>query len=221
MRVESRGLRRLLAGCVLTGLLLAAAPAGATLTGLSGLLTVPTADVLPQGGLEAGIHFVGEDGKESIDRLVAGFAMGAIENVEAGLTNLRKKGSWGEFELALKGLFLAETARNPGVAVGFEPSRAFVVASKRISPRLRVHAGYGYGEEDGLFGGASFALTTASAARSALRAPTITAMAEYTRAGVNVGARLVFSPTLSADVGILDLEGSNEWIAGVSYRRSF
>lgn len=216
------GVRRLVAGSVLMGLLVAALPAGAgTLSGLSGLLTVPTADVLPWGGLEAGVHLAGKGAHGAGDRIVVTVVSSPMDNVEVGLTNLRRKDHFGEFELALKGLVFAETANQPGVAAGFDPGWAFVVASRRVAPRVRIHAGYGYGEHKGFFGGASIALSTASTANSALRTPAVTAMAEYTPAGANVGARLIFTPFLSADVGLMDLGGSEEWIAGVSYRRSF
>lgn len=208
------GLRRSLQGFFAAALLFAASvqPAvAATFTGVSGMLTVPTADVLPEGAIEGGIRLVGDD-------MTAAIALGALPNVEVALNNVSETAGIEEIGFAVKGLVFAETAREPGVAAGFESERAYIVVSKRLAPRFRAHAGYAYGERSGVFGGASYALATASSGRSALRVPATTAMFEYTPDGLNVGARMVFAPALSVDVGLMDLE---DLVLGVSLRSVF
>lgn len=183
----------------------------ATFTGVSGMLTVPTADVLPEGAIEGGIRFVD-------DAMTAAIALGVMPNVEVALNNVSESGGVDQLGLAIKGLVFAETSREPGFAVGFERERAYLVFSKRLAPRFRAHAGYAYGDDGGVFGGASYALNTASSGRSAVRVPATTAMFEYTPKGIHAGARMVFAPSLSVDIGLLDLK---DLVLGVSLRSVF
>lgn len=187
---------------VMTGAAQAASVSGAT-----GLIYVPTADTLAERQAEISVRYM--DGK-----LSSSLMYGVFDQIEIGVNNIRATGDPSELGLVLKGTAVQETADRPAIAVGFETGQSYVVASKRLAQRLRAHAGFGYGDLDGLFAGVSFVLSTTTGAGS----PATTVLAEYTPQGLNAGVRMVFSPLISVDVALVDLK---ELSAGVALRTRF
>lgn len=209
-QVQSKAapLRALALFALAAGVVLAALPASAgTISGATGLIDVPSADVLGEGELELGVRYTGGE-------LGLSAVYGIWDEVEVGVNNTRA-GEHG-VGFVFKGVLLRETDSLPAVAIGLENGRSYAVASKRVAPRVRLHAGYGAGQMQGLFAGISYALTTVRAGGAGV--PATTLFGEYTPKGLNAGARLVFSPTVSADIALLDLK---EAAAGVNFRLSF
>ena len=180
----------------------------ATVSGATGLIYVPTADTLGEREAEIGVRYV--DG-----RLSSSFMYGVLDQVEVGVNNIRSNGDPSQLGFVLKGNVFTETVERPALAVGFETDRSYVVASKRLTPRLRGHAGFGQGKLNGAFAGASLVLNTTSGGRVT---PTTTLLAEYTPRGLNAGMRLVFSPLISVDLSLIDLD---ELSFGVALRTRF
>lgn len=177
--------------------LLAAHPAAAaTATGSSGLIHTPSADTLETGDVELGVRYTG-------NKLSASLTWGIAERIEIGVNSLEKGGTLSDLGLFVKGAVFEETADRPAVAVGFETGQSYVVVSKRLAPRVRAHAGYGSGALDGVFAGVSVALNTTS---NRAGAPVTTVLAEATKHGLNAGLRMIFSPSISLDVALIDLE---------------
>ena len=184
-------------------------PAGAaTLTGASGLIYIPSADTLGTGDAEIGVRFT--DGK-----LTTSLTYGVFERIEVGINNVKKGAEPAGLGLVLKGAVFEETAERPAVAVGFETGQSYVVVSKRLAPRVRAHAGFGSGELEGLFAGVSLVVSTTS---SGSISPATTLLAEVTPEGLNAGVRMVFSPVVSVDLSLIDLEKLS---AGVALRTRF
>lgn len=170
-----------------------------TLSGSTGLITLGTADTLSVGTAELGF-------RQYRHHLTVTGMYGMLPDVEVGLQMPLVNGGLDEVGLVLKGVVAAETASTPGVAIGFEPEKSYIVASKRLLPRLRFHAAYLHGDVKGPAAGLAYSVNTASLSPSAISPPATTLMAEYTPAGVNVGARLLFGTLLSIDVALMDLE---------------
>ena len=183
----------------------------ATVTGATGLVTLPTADVLPDGSLEVGARYA-----DDVLGLTAVY--GAFGDAEIGINTLRTDVEPAGIGIVLKGVLLHETASSPGVAIGFESGRGYVVASKRLAPRVRLHAGYLFGERPGPGAGIAYSFTTVSVSQSVLSSPATTLFAEYTPDGLNVGARFLFGPSSSVDVGLLDMR---RLTAGAAFRWTF
>lgn len=182
-----------------------------TLTGGTGLIEVPSADVLSQREAEIAVHYFD-------NRYGASVAFGAFDGVEIGVNNVRIGPAPTRIGVLIKGVVAQESAKSPGVAVGLETGESYVVASKRLLPRLRVHAGFGYGDMNGLFGGISYALTTTAVNSGGIGAAATTVLAEHTPNGNNLGFRMVVSPQFAFDIALRNL---NEATATVSFRTSF
>ena len=83
-------------------------------------------------------------------RLSSSFMYGVFDQIEIGVNNIRANGDTSDLGIVLKGTAVQETADSPAIAVGFETGQGYVVASKRLAPWLRGHAGFGYGDLEGL-----------------------------------------------------------------------
>lgn len=181
-----------------------------TLSGASGLIETPSADSIGEGEFEVAVRAV--DGE-----FVASVLYGPMEHVEIG-ANTYARGEPLDVGIVIKGVILEEGARQPGVALGFETNRSYVVVSKSLAPGFRGHAGYGFGDLDGLFGGISYALNTTSVSTGGAGMPLTTLMAEYTSSGLGAGVRLLFSPAISAEAA---LTSDGDLAAGLILRTHF
>lgn len=187
------------------------AVAGTTVKGPSGLLTVPTADTLPAGGISLAYHL--DDGKG-----IGSFAYGLTPGIEAGLLTGPKETKLG---LHAKVALSQESSNLPGVAVGLCDESLYMVASKRLAGiGVRGHVGVGTSDYDGLFLGVSKMfnpVTIDSGAKSQGMPATLFAM-EYVKDGFNVGADVLLSPQVRIKVASRDLK---HLILGVDFRMSF
>lgn len=184
-------------------------PVGAaTVSGATGLIFVPTADTLPVGEAEIGVRFVDE-------RLTSSFTYGIFDQIEIGINNVHGGKDSSRIGFILKGTVFTETQDRPALAVGFETDQSYIVASKRLTPTIRGHVGYGIGDLDGLLAGVSMVVNTTTSGRFT---PATSILAEFTPKGLNAGMRLVFSPMISVDLALLDLD---EFAAGVAIRTRF
>lgn len=180
----------------------------ATVSGATGLIYVPTADTLATGEAEIGVRYV--DG-----RLSSSFTYGVFDQIEIGVNNVRRNGDPSQLGLVLKGNVFSETSDRPALAVAFETGQSYIVASKRLAPRLRGHLGYAHGRLDGLVAGASLVLNTTTGGGLT---PATSFLAEVTPRGLNAGMRLVFSPLVSVDLALVDLDDLS---VGVALRTRF
>lgn len=183
---------------VMTGAIaFVAASAGAgTISGATGLIEVPSADVLANGDLELTVRYLdGEFGLAAV--------YGILDDVEVGINNIRT-GSDAGVGFVFKGTIHRETNDRPAIAIGLESGQSYATVSKRLVPGVRLHGGYGIGRIKGLFAGVSYTLSTVS--RGGAASPPTTLYGEYTSRGLNVGARMVLSPVISADFALMDLK---------------
>lgn len=207
---------------------LEAAPAGAepSVDGSTGLIFVPSADVLPSGNFSLGFHLV-----QSVNYLA--FNFGLVENLEIGADSVFIQGETSATFLNVKYRFLPERKDAPALALGVkalnEESRiVYLVASKTL-PELagvRGHLGLGTGDQ-GLFLGISKVLNPVSVRPSGKKSewygglPPTTLLAEFAggkEGGVNLGARLEVSPGLQLGAYLLDLRDA---MIGLSYTSRF
>ncbi|MGQ9525708.1 MAG: hypothetical protein ACUVTZ_12835 [Armatimonadota bacterium] len=136
-------------------------------SGYSGLILVPTADVVQAGQYAAGAFILNQRPGRYTTYLGQ---FGASRGLEVGLTSIRLRGGDRETVLNAKYQFQRERRGRAAIACGiYDPtdevdSTAYFVASKTIRTRgkaiqsLRVHVGAGGGLLDGVFAGVSVEL---------------------------------------------------------------
>lgn len=189
--------------------MIAGAPAGATtVSGATGLIFVPTADTLPVGDVEIGVRYIDE-------KIASSVTYGIFDQIEIGINSVHGNKDSSELGFVLKGTVFTETQDRPALAVGLETDQSYIVASKRLTPSIRAHVGYGIGDMEGLLAGVSLVVNTTTSGRFS---PATSILAEMTPKGLNAGLRLVFSPLISVDLALLDL---SDFAAGVAIRTRF
>jgi|GEM_PF-506078 len=189
-------LRVLAAALVALALWVAAAvpAAAAVVSGTTGLLQVPSADVLPEGRLRLAAGF---DGKG----LVPSVTYGVFPALEAGVSSR----SSGNAFVRVKFAVATETAAAPGLAVGLEDDSLYAVLSRRLSsPGMRVHVGIGSGRPGPVFAGLEYRLRSVAVTRAdaAAVAPAVTLLVDYDGRAVALGARLDFATGLTVSGGV-------------------
>lgn len=183
---------------LIMALAMGSATAG-TISGASGLITIATADSLSPRVAELAL-------REYRDHLAVTAMYGIMPDAEVGVHMPLADHDLDELGLVMKGIVAHETSSTPGIAIGFETGQSYIVASKRLAPRLRFHGAYLHGDVQGPAVGLAYTLSTSTVSRSAVPAPMTTLLAEYTPNGVNVGARMIFGTLFSVDVALLDME---------------
>lgn len=213
-------MRRVNAGAVLLAVLLlttaSAWAAQPSLIGPTGLLTVPTADVLGIMDWNVGATQVWADG--GADESVMFASLGLLPKLEIGVSRFEPENVEAETLINAK-LHLLSLPGQFSVAAGMidvtdqVERSAYVVASHTLGAGVltphgqisepRVHFGIGGGQFDGLLAGIS-----ATVARKA------DVMAEYNGEEFNVGVRWPLLPRVSVTVATLDT--FDDLAAGVS-----
>lgn len=187
---------RLMVAGLLTLAASGAALAAPASSGLSGQLEIPTADVIDHNTLS--VVIAGERGQVG-----GGVDFGVYPGVEVGAQVHPHAGSTSQLAPFGKLRLLAESSQAPSVAVGLDDAAVFGVASKAISPNMRLSLGYGNGWINGLFAGVSMALNPVTIqGASGLPKPSTTLMFEYVAQRVDAGVRLTFAPGLNIDLGL-------------------
>ncbi|BAS28897.1 hypothetical protein LIP_3068 [Limnochorda pilosa] len=190
------------------------AAASGTTSGLTGLVEVKTADVLPPQAVRLSLYYdsAGADFEPAV-------AFGILPGLEVAVNGSTAEGKLG---LGAKIGLLAETARQPGLALGFtwggadDPS-FFGTISKRLSSLWRLHGGVATSRTAVLpFVGVSGLLNPVQAGDGA-GLPPITLLIEADPS-LQVGTRFNLARGLDATLAIRDLKSLQ---AGLGYQTSF
>jgi len=189
--------------------------AGGTTSGLTGLVEVKTADVLPPESLRFSLYY---------DSHSAAFqpavAFGILPGLEVAVNGSSGGPDGdGEMGLAAKIGVLAETSDLPGLALGFtwgggDTPSFFGTLSKRLGSLWRLHGGLTTVEGNPFFIGLSGLLNPVQTGGGF---PPTTLIIEADR-DLRVGARFNLAAGLDATVAIRDL---NSFQMGVGYQTSF
>jgi hypothetical protein len=201
-----------------------AAQAAPSFYGYTGLVFTPTADTLDANEFNLAAFAIDYDQTGRADIYSA--QMGVRDGLEAGVVRVKPHSESGETLLSAKYRIQPEDDKHAGVAVGvFDPTNeidatAYVVGSKTLGSyrafgkevtSLRVHGGFGGGQLDGLFLGASAGL-----------GDRLLVMAEFVQTGgdstVNFGARLAVTSEVRVHAAISDEIDS---ALGISYNKMF
>ena len=189
--------------------------------GYTGLLRVPTADVLAPRAFNLGFNTIDVAGDNQTNAFGNyGFPAG----FEAGIDRIKNGDS--DTLLNAKYQFRAETVARPAAAAGIidatgeEQRTIYVVGSKSIlgPPRLfagevtnlRLHVGLSAGGLDGVLAGASVTLGNR-----------LTLIAEYDSDNWNAGGRLYLVSGLRAHVAWFDIGGEDDFGLGISFQHPF
>lgn len=208
----NRFARRLVVSMALVFALGGAVPAlaaGLDASGATGLMTIPTADVVGAGRLALGYHTMAvalsdPDGYWNEIAVTAGLT----NELELGVSSGFLFGGNPVTSFNAKYRIIPETSHVPALAVGVDNvitghgTFFYLVLSKAI-PELttRLHAGVGNG---GLFFGLSKVLNPVSVRGKGASFPETTLMAEW-NAGVNLGVRFQPIAHLLLDAAVLNL----------------
>lgn len=206
-----------LAAGLILALAVAALPAAAspTVEGPTGLMFVPTADVLPNGGFNFALH-------RAWDSTFVTFNTSMMENLEFGVTSVSwERGSDARGNIKFR--LMAETRQNPSVAVGVADladdldRSVYVVATKNLSGAgFRGTIGL---SSKGLLAGLAKELNTVSVSNGARRgAPGAVFMAELDGSALNVGVGITLAPAVRANIYLYDLRTA---VLGLSYEARF
>ena len=189
--------RTITAVCAALLLTTGMAQAAPTVTGSTGMLYTPTADVLRDGHFSLGYHHL-EDG----DAYTVGYGMSNAWEISAATIDYN--GDHGrDLYLNTKFSLMSENVVRPGIAIGMEDAldeydRTFyAVASKTLPLGLRIHAGVGDGRFDGVFGGIEKTFNPLGVTGSSIF-PATTLSAEYDGKEMIYGLRLAIVPGLKA-----------------------
>ena len=189
--------RTITAVCAALLLTTGMAQAAPTVTGSTGMLYTPTADVLRDGHFSLGYHHL-EDG----DAYTVGYGMSNAWEFSAA--TIDSNGDHGrDLYLNTKFSLMSENVVRPGIAIGMEDAldeydRTFyAVASKALPLGLRIHAGIGDGRFDGVFGGIEKTFNPLGVTGSSIF-PATTLSAEYDGKEMIYGLRLAIVPGLKA-----------------------
>lgn len=184
------------------------AAAGTTVGGPTGLIQVPTADILAPGEISLAYHRTANQG-------VGSLTYGIIDKLEAGLLIRDRRSDIG---FHLKANLVAETRNMPGISVGLKDESYYMVVSKRLpGVGVRGHIGVGTGEIDGLFLGISKLVNpvTVNSGSSDIGIPTTILAAEYAGGGFNVGAEILMTPQFRLKLAAEDMR---DLVIGVSFK---
>ncbi len=188
--------RTITAVCAALLLTVNAAQAAPTVTGSTGMIYTPTADVLRDGHFSLAYHQL-DDG----NAYTVGYGMSNAWEISAA--TLDYDGSGSDLYLNTKFSLLSENVARPGIALGMEDAldereRTFyAVASKALPLGFRVHAGVGDGRFDGVFGGIEKTFNPLGVTGSSIF-PATTLSAEYDGDEMIYGLRLAIVPGLKA-----------------------
>lgn len=195
-------------------LLLTSAPvmAAPSVSGPTGLIDTPTADVLREGKISLGYYNLKDGGTGT-------FNINLAPKVEVGVTAFRYDGQSNKNYVNAKFALVPETVMTPGLAIGVQDiadqdqRSVYAVASKALPFGFRIHAGTGNGQYNGVFAGIEKTINPISVITGSNAFPATTLIAEYNGKVMNYGARLSIVPGLKLDAGV---RNHNSYI-GISF----
>lgn len=190
--------------------MLAVPPAfGSSMSGPTGLLNIPNADVNGLSMVGASVHVVKNEVWASLN-------YGIFDFLEIGAA-VRSSDHKTRFSGFLKAQIFQETQRDPGMAAGIHDKDAFVVLSKALAPLMRGHIGLSTGS--GVFGGFSYLLNPVVVSRpNSVQMPRVLLLAEYDGHRPNIGTRLSFAQGLDIDVALMNFR---DLTIGAAWRSRF
>ncbi|WP_408955172.1 hypothetical protein [Natroniella sp. ANB-PHB2] len=213
--------KRLRVGVILALLITFSLPTYAGQFGATGLVTIPTADILAPTELNLAYQRLDASGD------LLGVDYGIKEGVQLGVGVEWPEGITEEVEVfpKLRVKLVEETKNIPAVAAGFIDRDRYLVASKSTPYYgLRAHLGVGdKGQfEDNFFVGVTRILNpvSVSSGDSSFELPLTTMLAEY-NGGLNLGFKFEFLPEINANLGVKDLTDQQDFTFGVNFKNEF
>jgi hypothetical protein len=165
----------------------------------TGLIDIPSADVLRLGQIGAGYYHESSGG-------VSIASLGIMKNFEIGIGDYRYNY---ERQTLLSGKFslASETIMTPGAAIGFSAmgtdskTSVYAVISKSLPFGFRIHAGIGTQQFSGVFAAIEKNISPSGMITGKNVFPATTLIAEYSGQTMNYGARISIVPGLKAELG--------------------
>ncbi len=182
---------------------IAAVGAAPSVNGPTGLINIPSADVLHEGQYSLGYYNLKEGGAGS-------FNFNLVRNLEVGVAGLRYDNSSNHTLLNAKYAVLPETILSPGLSIGVEDltgdqeRSAYAAVSKALPFGFRIHAGVGNGRFSGGFYGIEKTINPISIVTGNSGFPATTLILERDGRHTNYGARLAVAAGLKMDAGWRD-----------------
>ena len=170
-----------------------------SLNGATGLLELPTADVVKKESFGIGIY-------SADDVKIRNMGYGLAEKLEVSFAN-EKQDSEHLNKFNVKYVLLSETVLTPGLAVGINDltgkseRSTFAVVSKGLPLGFRVHAGIGSGDFEKGFVALEKNITPLLGANVF---PSTTLLVEYNDNNINYGMRMSIVPDLKLNLGRSD-----------------
>ena len=170
-----------------------------SLTGATGLLELPTADVVKKESFGIGIY-------SADDVKIKNMGYGLAEKLEVSFVNEKQElEQLNKFNV--KYVLVSETVLTPGLAVGINDftgksdRSTFAVVSKGLPLGFRVHAGIGSGDFEKGFVALEKNITPLLGANVF---PSTTLLVEYNDNNINYGMRMSIVPDLKLNLGRFD-----------------
>lgn len=182
------------------GTVVTAAP---SINGSTGLINIPTADVLHEGQYSLGYYNLREGGAGS-------FSFNLSRNLEVGAAGFRFDNQTNDLRLNAKYALLPETILSPGLSIGIEDMAdkndrsSYAVVSKTLPFGFRIHGGYGQGRMDGMFYAIEKTVNPVSILTGGNAFPATTLIFERDSRHTNYGARMAIAAGLKVDAGWRD-----------------
>ena len=170
-----------------------------SLNGATGLLELPTADVVKKESFGIGIY-------SADDVKIRNMGYGLAEKLEVSFAN-EKQDIEQLNKFNVKYVLLSETVLTPGLAVGINDltgkseRSTFAVVSKGLPLGFRVHAGIGSGDFEKGFVALEKNITPLLGANVF---PSTTLLVEYNDNNINYGMRMSIVPDLKLNLGRSD-----------------
>lgn len=184
------------------------AEAAANLNGTTGLINIPSADVVREGHFFLGYYNFDENNLVS-------FGLQPIKNLEVSVNFADWDDRRQENLVNAKYAVFQENVFLPGMAVGVEDigannkRSAYAVISKALPLGFRIHAGYGNGHYDGVFYGLEKNIFPGLPGTF----PDTDLLVEYDGNGMNYGLRMSLLAGLKVNAGWRD----HDPYVGVTY----
>lgn len=173
--------------------------AAASTQGVTGVIDIPTADILPQGRFNAAAYRLHDEDTYSL-------SMGIGQKLEAAVMR-RLPDEDGDFTaLHLKYALRRESILTPGMAIGIDDALAerersvYAVWSKGLPFGIRAHLGIGDGRFDGVFGSLEKQIVKGRLGRF----PTTALLVENDGRDMNYGLRVSLSQQVKLQLGYRD-----------------
>lgn len=172
--------------------------AAPSFNGSTGLINIPTADVL-----RTGQYSVGYSNLKSEGIYIA--TLGFTPRLELGVT--RRGNDYGnkKYILNAKYALIPEQIITPGLSIGIEDAAAhnkrtfYAAASKSLPFGLRMHLGVGNGRIAGLYYALEKTIAPIGIMHTGMKIPITTLILEYDGKNTNYGTRIRFPKGISGD----------------------